>query len=62
MNEPVTGKFLSAVSHISAAENAHREHVFWCYVRLEFRMEVFPDGLGKIIYIRLLHEIVDDYF
>lgn len=57
--EPIRRKFARAVGHVSPAENAEREHLFWCEFGVKVAMKIAPDRFDKQICVILLHLIVD---
>lgn len=59
--KPLCGKFISAVSHILAAEYAHLKHLFRRQLRQKIFVEVFSDGLCQQVRVARLHQVVDLY-
>lgn len=57
--EPRRRKFLAAIIHVLAAEDAQFEHFFGRQFRFEIRMEILASAFGEIIDIILLHQVVD---
>lgn len=60
-NEPVLGKLVCAICHVLAAENAHRQHLFWGHFRCELRMKTPPSRFSKVMNIVFLHQVIDYY-
>ncbi len=56
--KPVFGEFLFAIGHVLAAEDAEREHLFWCELRLEVRIKIASHWFGKLVFVILLEFII----
>jgi hypothetical protein len=60
VSKPVVRELRSAVSHISAAEDAEPKQLLWRQIWPEARCKILSDGFGQEILITALHQIVVD--
>jgi hypothetical protein len=59
MEKPVRRKFRGAVRHVFASEDPQGKHFPGSQFGVKSRKEVLPHGLRQVVYVTLLHAIMN---